>query len=261
MTPRPRVLVTGASGRIGVILTDGLGDRYEIRGIDRRRDRSRGVRKVDLTRLRGLQRHFEGVDTVIDLAAYTSENAPWKPVYENNMAATINVFQAAQLAGVRRVIYASSCHAAGMYEREEPYASICAGRYEGLDPERIQRLRGDVPARPDGPYGIAKAMGEAAGRWYAEEHGMSVICLRLGSVPREDRPAWVRAFATWLSYGDLLRLVEACLQAPPEIGYRIYFGVSANTWRFWDVEQPRAEIGYEPQDDAERRRTAAGTQA
>jgi nucleoside-diphosphate-sugar epimerase len=255
MSRRPRVLITGASGRIGRILTAGLSERYEISGLDRRGDRSRGVRRADLTRLRGLRRRFEGVDAVIDLAAQPSETAPWKPVYENNMATTINVFQTAQLAGIRRVVYASSCHAAGMYERDEPYASICAGRYEGLDPERIPRLMGDVPARPDGPYGVAKVMGEAAGRWYAEEHGMTVICLRLGSVPREDRPGWVRAFATWLSYGDLVRLTEACLRAPAEIGYRTYFGVSANTWRFWDVEQPREEIGYAPRDDAERWRT------
>ena len=42
------------------------------------------------------------------------------------------------------------------------------------------------------------------------------------------------------------------IEAPPELGYAIYFGVSANTWRFWDIEQPREEIGYDPQDDAER---------
>ena len=98
-------------------------------------------------------------------------------------------------------------------------------------------------------------MGEAAGRWYAEEHGLSVICLRLGTVSRDDRPGWSRHFATLLSHADLVRLTRCCIEAPQDVRYAIYFGVSANTWRFWDTDEPRDEIGYEPLDDAERWRS------
>lgn len=234
---------------------DDLSGDYEVVGVDRRRDRATGVRRVDLRRPRRLTRLLDGVDTVIDLAANPDAEAGWDPVLENNVPATLNVLRAAHASGVRRVVFASSCHAAGLYERDEPYASIVAGAYAGLDPQTIPRLRGDVPARPDGPYGVAKVMGEAAGRWYAEERGMSVICLRLGTVPRDDRPGWSRHFATLLSRADLVRLARACVEAPAAVRYAVYFGVSANTWRFWDIEQPRAEIGYEPRDDAERWRS------
>lgn len=236
-------------------MSRGLAGDYEIRGVDRRRDRGSDVRKVDLTKLRKARPAFEGVDTVIDLAANPDAEADWDPVYENNIPITMNVLRAAHEAGVRRVVYASSCHAAGLYEGDEPYRSICHGAYDGLDPGTVPRLRGDVAARPDGPYGIAKVMGEAAGRWYAEEHGMSVICLRLGTVSRDDRPGWSRHFATLLSHADLVRLVRSCVEAPEALRYAVYFGVSANTWRFWDTDQPREEIGYEPLDDAERWRS------
>jgi nucleoside-diphosphate-sugar epimerase len=210
---------------------------------------------VDLRRLSRARPAFQGIDTVIDLAADPDAEAAWDPVYENNMSATLTVLRAAHEAGVRRVVFASSNHVIGLYERDEPYASIVAGNYDGLDPERIPRLDGDTTPRPDGPYAVAKLMGEGAGRWYAEEHGMSVICLRIGTVSRNDRPGWSRHFATLLSQADLVRLVRCCVEAPPEVGFAIYNGVSANTWRFWDVEQPRAEIGYEPRDDAERWRS------
>ena len=82
-----------------------------------------------------------------------------------------------------------------MYERDEPYASIVAGRYDGLDPDDLPRLTADAPIRPDGPYGIGKAFGEAAARYYAEEFGLSVICLRIGTVNAREparEPAAVR---------------------------------------------------------------------
>ena len=230
-----------------------MADGHQMRGVDRRRGAlGSGVRKADLRRFRKIRPLFDGVDTVVDLAANPDAEAGWDPVYENNIPATMNVLRAAREAGAGRVVFASSCHVAGLYERDEPYRSICAGEYDGLDPHRIPRLDATEPPRPDGAYAIAKVMGEAAGRWYAEEHGLSVICLRLGTVSRTDRPGWSRHFATLLSHADLLRLVRACVDAPPAVGYAIYYGVSANTWRFWDTDRPRQEIGYEPVDDAER---------
>ena len=95
-------------------------------------------------------------------------------------------------------------------------------------------------------------MGEAAGRFYAEEHGMSVICLRIGSFVRENRPLNTRNYATFLSHRDLVALFGACLSAPDGLRFGIYYGVSANQWRIWDIENAEHELGYRPLDDAER---------
>ena len=48
------------------------------------------------------------------------------------------------------------------------------------------------------------------------------------------------------------RLVDCALEAPADLRFGVYYGVSRNTWRFWDISN---EIGYDPQDDAEQHRT------
>jgi nucleoside-diphosphate-sugar epimerase len=103
--------------------------------------------------------------------------------------------------------------------------------------------------RPDGPYALGKVLGEAAARWYSDAFGLSAVCLRIGTVNAEDRPLEPRHFATLLTHADLLRLVEAALTA--DVRFAVCYGVSRNTWRFWDISN---EIGYDPQDDAERYR-------
>jgi hypothetical protein len=149
------------------------------------------------------------------------------------------------------VVYASSNHVVGMYERDEPYASVVAGRYDGLDPALVPRLDASVPVRPDSLYGVGKAFGEAAARFYAEEHGLSVICLRIGTVTKRDRPVKPRDFATLLTHRDLVHLVDRCLSAPDSCRFAIVYGVSANTWRLWDIDAARDAIGYQPRDNAE----------
>ena len=149
-----------------------------------------------------------------------------------------------------RVIFASSNHATGMYEKDHPYSAIVAGRYEGLDPTTIPYITTRMPIRPDGPYGIGKAFGEASGRYYSDEHGLSVICIRIGTVNKEPLPTNERRRATLLSHRDLVQLVSRCIDAPDDLRFSIFYGVSANKWRFWDIADSRSAIGYEPQDDA-----------
>ena len=61
-----------------------------------------------------------------------------------------------------------------------------------------------------------------------------------------------RQFATLLTHRDLVGLIRCCLTAPDSVRFGVFYGVSANTWRFWDVDEARQIIGYEPEDDAER---------
>jgi uronate dehydrogenase len=256
-TPEPgppdgaHVLVTGAAGLIGSIVTEALSEDFVVHGLDARRGAN--VEWVaDMTDLRRIEPAFAGMDAVLDLAADASVDATWGSVRSNNIPATLNAFEAAAKAGVKRVVFASSNHVVGMYEREEPYASVVAGRYEGLDPATLPRLSTSAPLRPDGPYGVGKAFGEAAARFFSEEHGLSVICLRIGTVNGANRPSRPRQFATLLTHRDLVHLIRCCLDAPDSLRFGVFYGVSANTWRFWDIEEARDAIGYAPQDDAER---------
>ena len=255
-----RVLVAGAGGLIGSVLWEGLAGDHSLQGIDLRRDRAKGIRRADVRRARSLRRAFSQVDAVVDLATGSDVDLPWDTV-ERDIEGRVNVLEAARLHGVRRYIFASSNHVTGMYELDQPYASIVAGAYGGLDPASIPLVGTDWPIRPDSPYGAGKAFSEAAARFYAEQYDMSCICLRIGTVNAEDRPKTPRHYATLLSHGDLLRLVDCALRAPLELRYGVYYGVSANTWRFWDLANAVEELSFEPQDDAERFRSGADVRA
>ena len=239
-----RVLVTGGSGLIGSVLRAGLPSAWDMMSLDRTRFGWRSM-----TRRWTVASRFEGCDTVIDLAAGIDDE--WRVAYRNNIPATFNALMAARAAGVSRVVYASSNHVTGLYERDEPYASVLAGRYDNLSPEAIPRLGPDVAVRPDGPYALAKVLGEAAGRWASEVYGLSVICLRIGTVNHQDRPLEPRHFSTLLTHRDLVGLVQACVEAPEEVRFGVMYGVSNNRWRIWDLEPCRALVGYVPVDDAE----------
>lgn len=248
------IVVTGAAGLVGQVLRRGFDGSRRVSGIDRRRVWRGGVKKVSMTDLAEVERAFRGHDAVVDLASANWQE-PWEVVHRNNLPATWNAFEAARRAGVRRVVYASSNHVIGRYEEDEPYASILRGDYGGLRPEDVPRIGADGPVRPDSPYGVGKAFGEAAGRYYAERFGLSVICLRIGSLNWSGRPENPRHFSTLITHADMVRLVEACVDAPPEVDFAIVYGVSRNTWRIWDLA-PGEAIGYEPLDDAETWRTS-----
>ena len=245
-----KVLITGASGLVGTVLRNGLAGDYELTGVDVRPVSGLPSLVADMTDLEAIEPAFQGVDAVIDLAAVAPMETPWGVVHANNLASTYNALEASRRTGVKRVIFASSNHATGMYENDRPYSAIVAGRYEGLDPGAIPYITTRMPIRPDGPYGIGKAFGEASGRYYSDEHGLSVICIRIGTLNKESRPNDVRQRATLLSHRDAVQLVSRCIEAPDDLRFAIFYGVSANKWRFWDIADSQEAVGYEPQDDA-----------
>jgi uronate dehydrogenase len=131
---------------------------------------------------------------------------------------------------VPRVILASSSHATGFHPRTGEEAP------DYLSP------------RPDTYYGVSKVAGEALGSLYHDRYGLDVVCVRIGGC--FERPMAPRHLATWLSPDDCARLMEA-LVATPAPGFRVVWGVSDNTRRYFCLDEARA-LGYEPKDDAER---------
>lgn len=107
------------------------------------------------------------------------------------------------------------------------------------------------PVRPNSDYGSSKAFGEAIARQYFELHKIQSICLRIGAVlsdndPTEDKTG--RNLKIWLSHRDLLQLIKKALFS--DIKFGIYYGVSNNKGKFWDISNARKELGYQPSDDA-----------
>lgn len=251
-----RVVVTGAAGLIGSVVAADLSADHDVVALDRRW-RAGNVRRVDTRKRRRAERAFAGADAVVDLASTPSVGAPWRVVLGNNLSAATTCFEIAAELGIRRVVYASSNHVTGGYEQDEPYASVLAGRYDGLDPADLRPISSADPIRPDSPYAVGKAAAELAGRLVAETHGVSVICLRLGHVMRANSPRTPRDYSTFLSHRDLVHLVRCALTAPDDVRFAVVYGVSANTWRIWDLDEPRRLLHYEPVDDAESMRPVA----
>ena len=248
-----KVLVTGSSGLIGSMLIRSLGDSFDFSGLDvRKSENSPEVPTLimDGSDLDAISPAFAGIDAVVHLAANAPVETPWPDVLKNNISTTHNVYEAAKQNGVKRVVFASSNHAVGNFEMDEPYSRIRVGDYEELTPGGFKRIDNTVPIRPDSDYGVSKAFGEATGRYYHEHFGLEVACLRIGTVNAQNSPAEsVRSLATWLSHRDMAQLVSQCLTQP--LGFEIFYGVSDNTWRFWDNDYAKKVIGYAPLDNAE----------
>jgi nucleoside-diphosphate-sugar epimerase len=250
-TTMKTILVTGMSGLLGGAVQRQLRGKYELAALNRRA--VEGVRccRADISNLDAILPAFKGIDTVVHLAGVLRGKLAWRDYLENNIVGTYNVFEASRIAGVKRVVFASSGATVGGWEREPPYDSIIQGRYEGL-PQQWPKLTHETPSRPVGIYGATKVWGEALGRVFSDKHGISVICLRIGVVNPEDRPTEPRHFAVWCSQRDIARMVEKCIEAPSSVKYDIFYVTSKNKWGFRDLEHARQVIGFVPEDSADK---------
>jgi uronate dehydrogenase len=214
-----RVLLLGAAGGIGsAAIREGLRHRY---GLMRLADiapltpagQGEETVTVDLLDIPSLVAAMAGIDCVVHMAGVPVEpeaNA-WDQVLPANIVGVHNLFEAARLAGVKRVLFASSHHAAGFHQRDTPTAQTL------------------VP-RPDSYYGVSKVFGEAMGRMYADKFGLQVLSLRIGAY--RDRPS--DPAAGGLDQPARHGRAGEMRDRGPDFGYATVYGVSANTRSFWD---------------------------
>lgn len=245
-----QVLVTGMSGLIGRGLREHLEGKYVLSALNRRPLPGVECHQADIADLPAIQPAFEGKDVVVHLAAVARGNASWEEILPANIIGTYNVFEASRRAGVKRIIYASSGATVMDWEREFPYNAIVAGRYDEV-PTSWQKLTHETPTRPGGLYGCSKIWGEALARHFCDTYGISLICLRIGGVVRDDRPTNPRLASVWCSRQDIARMIKKCIEAPDTVRFDIFFVVSNNQWSYRDMSHAREVVGFEPQDAAE----------
>jgi nucleoside-diphosphate-sugar epimerase len=247
---KKKVLVTGMSGLIGSVLRERLADKVELSALNRSDVPGVPTTRTTIDDLAAIRPAFDGIDTVVHMAAIARMDAGWDELLNANIVGTYNVFEAARQAGVKRVIYASSGATISGWEREEPYKSLSEGRYQDAR-DGWQLISHLSPTRPAGIYGVTKVFGEALARHYADTTPLSMICLRIGMVNRENKPTSVRAFPNWCSQRDIAQMVERCIFARDDLKFDIFFVTSRNKYSYRDLEHARQVVGYEPQDAAE----------
>ena len=230
-----KLLITGAAGNIGRVLRRGLAGLYDLlrlADIAPQAPAAPGEECValDVGDLAATIDACHGIDCVVHLAGIPvePEQNAWAQLLPVNIVGTYNVFEAARRAGVKRIVFASSNHVVGFYRREV-----------AVDANAV--------ARPDSFYGVSKVFGEALGRLYADKHGLSVACLRIGSF--RERPEDRRQLATWISQRDGVQLFRRCIDAPA-FHFLVAYGVSDNAGSFWS-NSGLEWLGYRPEDKAE----------
>jgi nucleoside-diphosphate-sugar epimerase len=170
-----RVAVTGGNGKLGRAVVAHLTEHgYEVVNLDitGRPPQTR----IDLTdygqtaeALTGIDDRYGSIDAVVHLAAIPAPGlVPNAATFHNNMLSTFNVFQAAKLAGITNVVWASSETVLGLpFTTPPPYIPV--------DEE--------YPARPESTYSLVKHLEEQMAaqfcRWNPE---LKMIGLRFSNV-------------------------------------------------------------------------------
>ena len=234
MAVKKRVLITGAAGRIGSSLAHSLKDRYDLRlhyhHTVPESPPASDVCIADVANFDEIAPAMEGIDAVVHMAADPSPRASWESVRDRNIIGTYNVFEAARRAGVVKIVFASTNHVMGMYDRDRQWP-----------------IYATQPVRPDSLYGVSKAFGEALARFYVDQYGLSIICLRIGwflEKPRDEIGLWM-----WLSPRDCAQIVWRSIESPLSFG--VFYAISRNSRRHWDITDTIERLGYRPEDDSE----------
>ena len=234
MSERTKVLITGAAGLVGGILRLHWGDRYalrlaDIRPVEDLADHEEFV-ETDIVEYEQVLVACRGIDTMVHLAAYPGDGAEFYDTLLNlNVIGAYNAFQAACEAGCRRVVFASSIDAVMGYFREA-------------------EVKWDAPVYPNNMYGATKCWGEALGRVYSDQCGLSCICVRLTSPTFRQNGDWnAEDLMSTTSPRDCAQLFGRCVDVE-DVDFAIVNGISGHRHPRLDLGISRQVLGYGAQD-------------
>lgn len=252
---KKKVLVTGASGLIGGLTISRLAHKYEFSGLSRRPVSGIPHLQADIVDAQAIQPAFAGVHTVLRLSAANGDDEwqAWAPTMAVTVQGTLNVYEAARLAGVKRVVFASSgcVQLAWEWDSRYPYGKLANGPDDEI-PATWPLVDLDWAVRPDSPYAVGKLFGENLGRYYSDKYGISTLVIRLGAVLKEDRPLVRRHYPGFLSQDDCVQMIDKCLSAPDDLLFDIFNAISENKYRWRSTEHGKQVLGWQPTGSAEK---------
>lgn len=228
-----KIVLTGAAGRLGGYLRKPLAAKCEtlistdIAVLTDPLLDGESFVQADLAEYAKMAEIIKGADMVVHFGGHPDEK-PFEDILHANIIGCYNIWQAAHEAGVRRIVYASSIHAVGLHPK-------------------TTAINIHTPHRPDSYYGLAKCFAEDMAKLYWDKKGLEAVCLRILSCANVTNS---RALGSWLSYDDLIHLVERAVDTPTT-GFAVIYGVSNNDRS--PVDNSGASfLGYRPRDNAEQ---------
>lgn len=228
-----KIVLTGAAGRLGGYLRKPLAAKCktlvstDIAPLTDPLIKGESFVQADLADYAKMSEIIKGADMVVHFGGHPDEK-PFEDILHANIIGCYNIWQAAHEAGVRRIVYASSIHAVGLHPK-------------------TTAINIHTPHRPDSYYGLAKCFAEDMAKLYWDKKGLEAVCLRILSCANVTNS---RALGSWLSYDDLIHLVERAVDTPTT-GFAVIYGVSNNDRS--PVDNTGASfLGYRPRDNAEQ---------
>jgi len=232
-----KILLTGASGRIGRAFYEAAQDRYQVTLCDLHEPAysiQNGDKFVqaDLTDVTVATDLVKGHETIVHLAGIPDADAAFADLLPVNLLATTYLLDAAAKAGCRRFVFASSAQVIEGYQVDK------------------QIPDGAAP-RPANLYGVVKAYGEALCAYHAHRHDITCVALRIGAFEPEmsDDIATARDLSAWLSHRDAAVLIERAIEADID-GFFVAHGISDNRFKRMELTETRRVLGYAPADNA-----------
>jgi nucleoside-diphosphate-sugar epimerase len=206
-----KVVVTGASGKAGRAVVRGLLERdHDVVGVDLvpPQEQLSSFLRVDLTELGQTVECLAGAGAVVHLAAIPASGiATEETTFRTNMLSTYNVFEAALLLRLERVVWASSETILGLpFERQQP-------AYAPIDERH--------PASPESSYAVSKLLSEELARQLNRWTGTPFVALRFSNImepedyqrfPSYWDDARLRRWNLW-GYVDARDVAESCALA------------------------------------------------
>ena len=239
-----RIHITGSTGAIGSYLTPRLAAQHDVIASARRPEALEAYRDLeqvstphlDVSDMEQCREVLRDVDVLIHLAVAPIHSS-WEDTLEANLIGMYNVVESARANGIPRIIFTSSVHAVEGYPQDKQVEVT------------------DLP-HPPNLYGVSKVYGEALLSYYAHQHGVEAIVIRVAAFngfAAEDGQVEVdpRLLAFYLHPDDLGSMIDHCLDLEMEEPYLLLHGISDNQFkRLSTYETVRRLPGYQPQYDA-----------
>ena len=148
------------------------------------------------------------------------------------------------------MVFVSSGATVAGWEKEEPYRSLVTGEY-GNVPQTVPLITEQMATRPANLYAATKVWGEAIARHYADNHGLEVICLRIGYANEEDRPSDARQRSVWNSQRDVVQAINRAISIELPSRFETFFILSENRYAYRSLVHAREHLGFVPADSAD----------